>query len=343
VRDAVRRRVREDDAYILPLSGGRDSRHLLLELIDAGHPPSSCVTAHHHPNVWGGDVPYAARLAASLGLPHVAVSPGPLIAEEWRKNRLTSYCSDEHAWYRCVADTLNGRVSHTYDGLNGGTSMARDFYPAKLARLDREQRFDEMSWYLGRKYRGRPRFAPLVSAEARTHLSAERAATRIRAELAKHADAPEPYMSLRFWNRGQGELNLTSTLMLHAVGSAYTPFLDPDLVQFIWGLSSEHIDASFHDEVIAVRFPRGNDVPYLQRSVPEPSRAFLRSVNRDLASILRSRSDGSLVDRSGLMRRAAVGALTGDGWFAWGRRAALTTYLVQLEAIVGGRGPDDLT
>ena len=149
-------------------------------------------------------------------------------------------------------------------------------------------------------------------------------------------------MSLRFWDRGQGELNLTSTLMLHGVRAAYTPFLDPDFVQFIWGLSSEHIDASFHDEVIAVRFPRGNDVPYLEKSVPQPSRTFLRRVNRDLVGILRSHSDGSLVDRGALLRRATIGGVTGDGWFAWGRRAALTTYLVQLEAIVAGRGPDDL-
>ena len=54
VHEAVRRCIPDDDAYVLPLSGGRDSRHLLLELIEAGHPPSSCVTAHHHPHVWGG-------------------------------------------------------------------------------------------------------------------------------------------------------------------------------------------------------------------------------------------------------------------------------------------------
>ena len=85
VHEAVRRCIPDDHAYVLPLSGGRDSRHLLLELIEAGHPPSSCVTAHHHPHVWGGDVPYAARLASSLGLPHETVRPGPLIAAEWHK------------------------------------------------------------------------------------------------------------------------------------------------------------------------------------------------------------------------------------------------------------------
>ena len=105
---------------------------------------------------------------------------------------------------------------------------------------------------------------------------------------------------------------------------------------------SEHVDERFHDDIIALRFPRGNDVPYLEKPAPQPSRAFLRRTTRDLLALLRRHSDGSLVDRRALMRRAAVGAAVGDAWFAWGRRAALTTYLVQLEAIVAGKGPADL-
>jgi hypothetical protein len=90
----------------MPISGGRDSRHLLLELLDAGCPPERAVTAHHHANVWGGDVPYAADLCRAFGVAHEIVSPGRLVADEWRKNRLTSYCADEHAWYLAVADAL---------------------------------------------------------------------------------------------------------------------------------------------------------------------------------------------------------------------------------------------
>ena len=162
--------------------------------------------------------------------------------------------------------------------------MARDYYPAKLSRLDRERRLDEMAAYVGRKQHGQPRFAPLIPADARSALSHERSAARYRRELEVHADAPEPYMALRFWNRGQGELKLTSTLMLHGVPTTFTPFLDPDFVAFIWGLSSEHIDETFHDDVIAVRFPRGNEVPYLVKQQPQPPRAFLREMNRGSSS-----------------------------------------------------------
>lgn len=342
VREAVRRRIPDDEVYDLPLSGGRDSRHLLLELLDAGHPPRRCVTAHHHPNLWGGDVPYAAQLAARYWLEHRALQPGPLIEEEWRKNRLTSYCADEHAWYRCVAAELNGQVSHTYDGLNGSTSMAREYYHPRMRRLDQARRLDELAAFLGRKQRGEPRFAPLIAADARSLLSAERAAARIRAELERYADQPEPFLAARFWSRTVGELNLTCTLMLHGVSAAYTPFLDPEVVRFMWSVPSEHVDDSFHDDVIAARFPHGNEVPYLEKRQPQPPRTFLREMNRDLLALLRTHSDGSLVDRGSLTRRAVLGAAIGDGWFAWGRRAALTTYLVQLETVVAGRGPMDL-
>jgi asparagine synthase (glutamine-hydrolysing) len=43
-RIAVRRSIPDDEHYEMPLSGGRDSRHILYELIAAGHLPA----AHQH-------------------------------------------------------------------------------------------------------------------------------------------------------------------------------------------------------------------------------------------------------------------------------------------------------
>jgi hypothetical protein len=343
IRAAVRRRIPAGEPYDLPISGGRDSRHLMLELLDAGHRPARGVTAHHHPHVWGGDVPFAARLCAELGVPHLAVRPGPVVAEEWRKNRRTSYCADEHAWYGPVADALNGRISHTYDGLHGGTSMAiHHFYTPRLRRLSREGRFDQLAAHLGRKQHGQPRYAPLIAPEARSAFSAERATARIRAELERFADGPEPFLEMRFWGRSTRELNLPSTLFLHAVPAVFTPFMDPEYVDFMWSVPSEHVDETFHDELMERRFPERRSIPFRERVSPRPARSFLRELNRDLLAVLRTQSDGSLVDRRALLRRAAVGALSGSDWFAWGRRSALTTYLVQLEAIVAGRGPGSL-
>jgi hypothetical protein len=339
VRTAVRRSIPAGGSYRLPISGGRDSRHLLLELLDAGHRPTAGVTAHHHPHVWGGDVPYAADLCGALGIPHEVVSPGPLVADEWRKNRMTSYQADEHAWYPAVADALNGHTDHTYDGLNGSTAFARDYYTPKMQRLSGAGQLADLARQLGRRHRGQPRYLPLLAPAMRGELGAERAAARIERELQRFADEGDPYLAFRFWSRTVNELNLPSTLMLSAIPAAYTPFMDPDVVEFSWTIPSRHIDDRFHQEVIDLRFPQHAHLPYRPKTRPQPSRPYLRQVNRDLAGLLRHRSNGSLVDRRALLRRTALGSITGDDWITWGRRSALTVWLIQLEGIVAGSGP----
>lgn len=344
VRGAVERSVPDDDVYTLPISGGRDSRHLLFELIRAGHPPSEGLTTVHHATDWGGDPPFAARLCADLGLAHKTVSPSALVPDEWRKNRITSYCSDEHASYLAVADELTDTTSHSYDGLNGGTTLSHHYYTVRARKLSRAGHWDELASWMGKKDdRGRPRFSSLVSPDTAHILDGEHATARIRREFDAHLDASEPYLSLRFWNRTMRELSLTSSAMDGRVPALYTPFMDPELVRFASSIPAEHFDDTFHDEIIARAFPEHADIPYRPMSLrPALGRPFLREVNRDLFSLLRDHSDGSLVDRDALMRRAALGAVTGSDWFAWGRRATLTTYLVQLEALVAGRVPRDL-
>lgn len=336
VRAAVRRCIPEDGGYVMPISGGRDSRHILLELLEAGHRPVRCVTAHHHPHVWGGDVAYAAGLCRELGLAHEVVAPGPLVAEEVRKNRMTSFCTDEHAWFPVVGSALAAGGTHTYEGLNGSTAWIRDFYSPKMRRLSRAGRFSDLARSLGRRYRGQPRYLALLSASRREQLGAERAVLRITRELERHGGESDPYLAFRFWGRTMGELNLPSTLMLAGLPRAYTPFLDPDVTEHAWTVPSEVIDDDFHAAVIDHRFPRFRHIPYRPRTRPRPPRSFLRRVNRDVFELLRQYSDGSLVDRRRLMGRTAAGAVTGSDWITWGRRSALAIWLVQLEALARG-------
>lgn len=85
-RTAVGRRIpADDDGFIMPISGGRDSRHILIELRRQGHVPVRGVTTHHHGNDWGGDPPFAERLCSELSIPHQTLEPGTLVDAEWRK------------------------------------------------------------------------------------------------------------------------------------------------------------------------------------------------------------------------------------------------------------------
>ncbi|EFE66073.1 LOW QUALITY PROTEIN: conserved hypothetical protein, partial [Streptomyces viridosporus ATCC 14672] len=71
-RASVARRL-PGEPYDLPLSGGRDSRHILLELCRRGAPPRRCVSGAKFPPDPGADARVAAALAGRLGLPHTVV------------------------------------------------------------------------------------------------------------------------------------------------------------------------------------------------------------------------------------------------------------------------------
>lgn len=336
-RDAVARcRPDDGESFMMPVSGGRDSRHILLELLRHGQRPAACVTVRQYPTDWGGDAPYAARLCAELGVAHRILEPGPLVAAELRKNRLSSYGADEHAWYLPVVDALEGRTSRSYDGMGGGLLLHRDFMTRSVRRLQAAGRWDELAASLGKKDGGRSRFETLLRPVQRSILTADRAAARIRRELERHVGADDPFLSFTIWNRTIREIALAPSSMLGSVTTVHTPLMDPDFVAFAAAIPAELATTDLHDDAIVRAHPRTAGIPFLPRRRPYAGRAFMRGVGRDMLRLLRSDTAGSLVDRDRLAARAAIEMVTGGGWYAWGRRAALVTYLVQLEGLVAG-------
>lgn len=336
VRAAVARNIPVDSSdYVMPISGGRDSRHLLLELIRQGHPPRDCVTTPQYASLWGGKDPrFAARLCDVLGLPHRTLDlPGPMLAAEWRKNELTGYCSSEHTWSLSVADAVSGESSHTYDGLPGGLLLQRQWERSSKGKRLLAGRADEVAESLVRSEDGRPRWEGLVSEAARPRFSAERAAARIRSSLEWHLASPDPMVSWQFWNRAVRELSLVPNAIYSDAVTAYTPYMDREFIDFATSLPAHMTGKSLHEAAIARAFPQVADVPFAPLGSPDPGRGSIRSLDRDLFRLLLTKSDGSLVDRVGLSRRVARGAVTADDWITRGRRATLATYLIQLESL----------
>ena len=74
-RQAIRRRLQLADDFVVPLSGGRDSRHILFELREAGHPPQFCVTARYFApgDLAAGEIEIASHVANVLNVRHVVV------------------------------------------------------------------------------------------------------------------------------------------------------------------------------------------------------------------------------------------------------------------------------
>jgi len=98
-RQSIRRRLPSGDDVVMPLSSGRDSRHILYELHAAGVRPL-CVTMPRYAPRPGEDQRIAPLVAAAVGLPHTLLRQNPSRCDaEVRKNWITHLCADEHAWY----------------------------------------------------------------------------------------------------------------------------------------------------------------------------------------------------------------------------------------------------
>lgn len=284
VRDAVRRRLPDEGALAVPLSGGRDSRHLLLELDHLGRRPDFCVTMRPMPPQNEADVEVARQLASRLGIEHQVVDQRPsALATERRKNRLTGLLTEEHAWAVAMSDHLAGRARTIFDGIAGDVLSAGLYQTAAHHALARAGRLDELTEQLYSSGIGHQ----LLGRGARPALARDAALHRIRRELAKHAEAPNPLGSFYFWNRTRREIALIPFRILERSVASRAPFLDRGVHALCASLPAElFFDRTFHTEAIARAYPRFADVPYESKGTSTAQSAFLRRYARDCALML---------------------------------------------------------
>ena len=107
----MQRRLPPTDGFTVPLSGGRDSRHILLELMRVGYKPDFCPTVKYFPPRNNEDLRVATLLPERLDVRHVLLEQAvSQFAVEMRKNAITGFLTDEHQWTFVLADYLRGKV-----------------------------------------------------------------------------------------------------------------------------------------------------------------------------------------------------------------------------------------
>lgn len=278
-RAAIARRPPTGERYAVPLSGGRDSRHILLELVRQGFRPAECITSRELPPKADVDVAPAAALCARLGLNHVVVAPPGRFEAETRRTWRTSYCCDEHEWMLGMADRMSGHAnssgggfSTSWDGIAGDTLSAPRLQKPEHLRLLQQGKFEALAdELLGRDA------TPLMSVLPERFRCAEaRAVSRVR--LARHLEAvsggPNPLAMSNIYSRSRREIAMMSAAMLAGVPTAYCPFLDHELFDYLAGIPEEiRYDPKFHDDVIARAYPEVADIPYAPKNVTVSSAA----------------------------------------------------------------------
>jgi asparagine synthetase B (glutamine-hydrolysing) len=344
-RQAVRRRVSDEVCFGLPLSGGRDSRHILLELNALGYRPDACYSTHDFPPFRDENIRIAGLLSKRLNIrQYVIGQPGSRVAAEVRKNRVTNYGAIEHTWAMGFYRRVSRYTSVVYDGLAGDVLSAG--YQLRRGHVDLfdQGRLAELAERLFDNWLAQPGYEDaltrILSVEAARRFSRDLAIERVTRELARHTSAANPLSSFYFWNRTRRGVSLIPFSILPEAGiTAVTPFLDHDLVDYLASFPAEmYLGGSFHTETIQKMYPEFNDTPYAgDENTPLLERnSHYRRFLMEACVYLAAKGDGTLVEKRPTMRRLlALASMRGSNirmnmsWVA----PITVLYMAQLEKV----------
>jgi asparagine synthase (glutamine-hydrolysing) len=315
------------DNGLLPLSGGRDSRHILFELCRIGR-PRLCVTVKDAPP-WpdpNENTQLARQLTAMFGIEHAVLDyVADIVSAERRKNVLTSLCTIEHAWYMPVHDRLAKEQGRVFDGLAGDYLSAGGGLDPTSLELLRAGKIDELATHLLTRRRARnlaflrdPNAFPFEAAQA-----------RVRRELERHLGAANPIGSFFFWNRVRRGIG-ASSFGIMAAHDVCVPFLDYDVFDLLTGLPVEmFVDRTFHTAAIQRAFPQYKHIPFESKKktpAANPRLYLMRNWLRVLSHAVRR--GRATIDLAYVAPRLLACAVLGDARPIWYDNTAV--YAIQL-------------
>lgn len=286
-RAAIRRFVDAwDGPVVLPLSGGRDSRHILLELVHQGRKPDRVATFHQGGRAFDREVQAARALASRARVNHTLLGhTRPRLRDALRALLLTQLCADEHAQMMPMHDFLRGEpAAAALDGIGGDILTNPDDDAAGFFDRARAGDFDGIARNLAAGHgrvisrTGNPGGAGAIYSPDLDEAAIDRIAQGIRV----FQDAPDPYQAFWFWNRTRREISFVSTGILGGAAMVACPFLSPEFVELALSLPfSVTRDQRLHDDAIAQAYPDYADIPYEAgfRSQPVPRLRWARVAN----------------------------------------------------------------
>jgi len=308
-REAIRRRAAVGMS-IVPLSGGRDSRHIFLELCASGRQPDMAVTVGRVGRQLTSNAEIASAVARRANVSHVTLD---LPISRWRAQRETSramhFSALESWWLRAFVSYLD-RLSErptVYEGVGGDILSTGLYKPESLRRLyDRGEFATIAETLLGpERY-----FEQLLSPEFYRRFRRELAVDRIVTELARHSAAPNPLASFFFYNRARRVTALAPSSLMGQHAMVWCPYLDADVFEHLSSLPPEFLEgdsiSAFHDAAIRRAYPDFADIPYGSKWGGE-RRYDLRTIVEMSAAV--AKNPPRMIRKSFLLPRLARGVV----------------------------------
>ncbi len=300
---AVEKNLPPDDDFIIPLSGGRDSRHIVLALAKANRNPAACVTLLHPPPRPNEDAKIAAQICQALKIKHHLIEPSSSrFANEYKKNEITGYATDEHGWFMPLAHFIKDKRATIYDGIAGDVLSAGLFLNEERLSLFQKGKFEE----LADKLLQPEGFIPaLLTPDNHKNFNRERAVNHLTKELTRHADQPNPVGSFFFWNRTRRCVALSPFRLFDNSINVITPYLETKLFDFLFSLPAKMmLDHQFHTDTIAFAYPEYAHFPYEKKdSMPITDISNFRKFSRDILRYSLTGRNRKLTRRSFFLTR----------------------------------------
>lgn len=265
MREAVKRRPPITDRWVHPLSGGRDSRHLLFELCRQGMRPREAVTWAPFVGAGGREADAASRVAVALGIPHTRLAPSrSLTSYEFDKNLDTGFCAPDHFLFIPLREYMTSRTDCLYDGIAGDVLSQDSFMTLERRRMFAEGRFHDLALdHFASLGMTEASIRWLVGEEVYRRMPIESAISRLERACEPFRDEYRGYTLWTFYTRTTRMVGLAPFHIFRDIPVVYAPYLDRDVFEFMTALPSEIVrTGNFHDDAIARAYPEFAGFPF---------------------------------------------------------------------------------
>jgi hypothetical protein len=320
------------------LSGGRDSRHIALELHRNGFRPGLVISQRHFSYRSDEDARVAGLLASALGwnLTTSEQVSAPLDSEH-EKNRILEGMTQEHAWFLPTAKRIiEGGYRSVFDGIAGDVLSNGLFCRAEWQAQYEAGQWPELFRSMSGSGASEAAIGAILAPDFAKRWSFDAALARWRAELDQHAAEEDPLTRFKFWNRTRRCIAPCALSYLRDI-DVHMPYLDPAVFDHLTSLPRRFFEGrDFHDQAIALAAPQFRHIPYEKKDLDTDVRAYEASLVRSIARSPRYWRSPSLNQRWLRPRLAAAlfssAAARRFGWVASAAAAAHGIESIALQA-----------
>lgn len=309
---AVRRRLPTND-FVVPVSAGRDSRHILLELLKNGYKPTKLLTSSHYLSSSGVETRVARTLAELTDCEISVIQPNRnKVAAQCEVQMRTDLCVIDHQWTTNLAQEIS-KHPLSYDGLNGGVLFGRTKDRENLDSLYRADRLEELADRILRK--NEEVLSGILSREVLECVPRDLAIAETITELAQFKESSNRLIAFLHANHVRRRTaHYTYRMIDH--GNVLCPLDDFDIVSFALSLPAELAnDAKLQKDATLKAFPQFKSLPFEEDLRHEWSNGSGMNARRHALTIARNLAQlrsSKLLNKSWIAKRLTASLVKGQ-------------------------------